>query len=117
MPDLESLAHSSATVLGTELVLAWPVNPGVVIYLRRCKPTIVITPGRWAEVVEHGEMYKCPPWEARLVVTRPDHLPADDQVGPIYPYIEVKYGNRLPTVHSSRAYEADELDVWARGCP
>ncbi len=95
---------------GAMLALAWGLNLGTVMYLRACKPTIAITAGKWAEIVEHGESFRCPPWQARFVVTRPDPMPGDDAVGPIYPYIQLKYGERSLTVHSSRTYDADELE-------
>jgi hypothetical protein len=37
-------------------------------------------------------------------------MPGDDAVGPIYPHIQLKYGERSLTVHSSRMYDADELE-------
>jgi hypothetical protein len=95
---------------GAMLALAWGLNLGAVMYLRACKPTIAITSGKWAEVHEHGESFRCPPWQARFLVTRPDPMPGDDAVGPIYPYIQLKYGERSLTVHSSRMYDADELE-------
>jgi hypothetical protein len=106
--------QTSATAFGVRLALAWLVNLGVVIYLQRCKPTIAITPGKWAEVNEHGDVYKCFPWQARFVVARPEPpVGGDDQIGPSFPYIELKYGNRSLTVHSSSRYDADELENFA----
>ena len=106
--------QEAVTAFGANLALAWLVNLGVVIYVRRCRPTIAITSGKWAEVDEHGDVYKCPPWQARFVVTRPEPpIGGDDQIGPIFPYIELKYGSRSLTVHSSSRYDADELEDFA----
>jgi hypothetical protein len=105
--------QNSATVFGVKLVLAWLVNLGAIIYLRRCKPYITITSAKWTEVHEHGDTYKCPPWQARFVVTSPESSISDESIGPVYPYIELKYGNRSLTVHSSRIYDAKELEGFA----
>ena len=109
MAAVPSSLHS-ATAFDANLAVGLLINFGIAIYLRRCKPRIAITAGKWAEIVEHGESFRCPPWQARFVVTRPDPMPGDDSVGQIYPYIELKYGERSLTVHSSRMYDADELE-------
>jgi hypothetical protein len=85
-------------------------NLGIAMYLRLSKPTIAITAGKWADVFEHGETFKTPPWQARFEIVHPN--PANDD-GPAFPQIELKYGKRSLKIHSSSRYDADELEDFA----
>lgn len=103
----------SPDIFGAGLALSWVVNLAAVSYLRRCKATIAITSGKWTEICEEGERIKCPPWQARFVVTTPEPMGGSDAGQPAYPYIELKCGRRSVNVHSSRMYDADELEEFA----
>lgn len=80
---------------------------GLAIYLQKSKPTVAVTAGKRVEVVEDGERFTCPVWQSQFVVMGPN---PDPDTGPVYPYIQLKYGNRYLTIHSSRMYEEDELE-------
>jgi len=80
---------------------------GLSIYLQKSKPTVAVTAGRSVEVVEDSERFTCPVWQSQFVVMGPN---PDPDSGPVYPYIQLKYGNRFLTIHSSRLYTEDELE-------
>ena len=83
---------------------------GLAIFIQKSKPTVAITTGKCAEVVEDGERFTCPPWQSEFVVGLPNTV---GDSGPVYPYIQLKYGNRYLTIHSSRMYAEDELEDFA----
>jgi len=110
LPLLPVLAVSSADfsfAFDVMLALMLLCSLGLAICLQQLKPTVAVTANKGVEIVEHGEQFTCPPWQSEFVMGRPN--PYDDS-GPVYPYIQLKYGNRYLTIHSSRMYEEDELE-------
>jgi hypothetical protein len=110
LPMLVAFPSDFAFAFNIMLVFTLLISLGLAVFLQKSKPTVAITTGKWLEVLEHGNRFTCPPWQSQFDVGRPN--PYDEQ-GPVYPYIYLKYGQRVLTVHSSRMYEADELEDFA----
>ena len=104
---LQPSGANAAVTVNASFAFSLLTSIGLGIYLQKSKPEVAVTAGKGVEVVEHGERFTCPPWQTEFVIGRPN--PYDDS-GPVYPFIQLKYGKRYLTIHSSRMYEEDELE-------